>query len=203
MGLNVGHKGFADVTAKLTGISKAVRIAQYRAVNRVADKARVQGSKLIRQQLKLQAAYVNQNLVVNKRAKESEPWARIVGRFRPTRLARFGAKQLTLPAKAAQGDPRRKIKPGRKAAGVRVEVKPGRVRKMRRAFLLPLKNQGGGLMGVFTRTGPAPDAVRHHYGPSVYQAFKSVRGELKPFVRAELVKEFKAQYRFASQQAGA
>lgn len=177
----------------LRGMKRAAENAQYRAVNRVASKTRTRASKRIREDVRLKAAYVNKNLKVVKKARRDDPNAIIRARQRATRLARYGAKQLTKRAPGAQGDPSRGIAAGRKAAGVAVNVARSTGRsKMPGAFLIPLNNSG--LMGVFIRRG---GRLQHLYGPSVDQLFRRVRGETHEKVAEDLEAEYRRQFAFA------
>lgn len=199
MSYRIDARQITRATGFLRGTVRAVEKAQMRAVNRVASKTRTAASKAIRQQVRLPASYVNQNLTVTRKATINQPEAVISGRKRPTRLARYGAKQMTKAAKGAAGDMTRGIAPGRKQAGVSVAVKKGGSRKkMRKAFLIPL--QGSGEMGVFVRTGPGKKDIRHLYGPSVDQVFRGIRTELQPEIRRNLVSEYKAQLAYALRQ---
>lgn len=180
----------------LRGMKRAAENAQYRAVNRVASKTRTAASKRIRQDVRLKAGYVNQNLKVAKKARREDPTAVIRARRRPTRLARYGAKQLTKRAPEAQGDPLRGIASGRKAAGVAVNVDRSTGRsKMPGAFLIPL--QTAGVMGLFIRTGAGRDDIKHLYGPSVDQVFRSVLPEIQGGVSQNLETEYRRQLAFA------
>jgi len=199
MSLTIDKRQVSLARKFIRGTIKAAGKAQFRAVNRVASKFRTASSKAIRGQVRLPASYVNENLTINQKATERNPTAVISGRKRPTRLARYGAKQLALAAGSARGDRLRGIPSGKKQAGVSVSVsRQGGRKKMRGAFLLPLKNSG--VMGVFVRTGSGKKDIEHLYGPSVDQVFRSVRDDLKPDVSKELVKEYRAQLRYAMQK---
>ena len=201
MSLSIDKRQFAQARKFIQGTVKAAEKAQFRAVNRVASKFRTAASKAIRDQVRLPAAYVNDNLTVTQMATERNPEAVISGRKRPTRLARYGAKQMARAARGAAGDQLRGIPSGKKQAGVSVAVsRKGGRKKMRGAFLLPLKNSG--VMGVFVRTGSARGDIEHLYGPSVDQVFRGVRRELKPEISKELVKEYRAQLNYAMQKGG-
>lgn len=196
MTMVIDTKELRELSNSVKGTITAVQKAQYRAVNRVAAKTRTAGSKAIRAEVKLKSSYVNHYLRLYKKASPDHPRAVITARKRPTRLARYGAKQLTRSARRATGDSMRGISAGRKQAGVSVQVSTGGGRtRMRKAFLVPLRTNG--LMGLFVRTGPGPDHIEHKYGPSVAQVFSNVREELKPTIRKDLVKEFKAQMNYA------
>lgn len=199
MSLSIDGRQFSRARKFIQGTVRANEKAQFRAVNRVASTFRTAASKAIRNQVRLKAAYVNDNLTVTKTATANNPEAVISGRKRPTRLARYGAKQLARSASKASGDQLRGIAPGKKQAGISVAVsRKSSRKKMRMAFLLPLRNAG--VMGIFIRTGPGKKDVQHLYGPSVDQVFSSLREELKPDIRKSLVKEYRAQLNYAMQQ---
>ena len=157
--------------------------ALVRAVNHAAERGRTLGSRLIREQVKLPAGYVNSRLHVDRKANPKNITAMITGRGRATQLSRFGARQLTQPAKL----------PGkRRLAGVRVEVKPGQQKVLPGAWLMSLKrgHYSSGNVGVVTRTGPGPDDYRVHYGPSVDQLWRDVREQVAPEIDDLLLAEF-------------
>ncbi|MBE0454838.1 MAG: phage tail protein [Roseovarius sp.] len=184
----------------LRGIRGAMEKASFRAVNRIASKTRTAASKGIRSQVRLPASYVNENLKVTKKANSKNPTATISARVRPTRLARYGAKQMTKAAPRARGDSRRGIGAGRKQGGVSVHVSRQRSRaKMGKAFLIPLKNTD--MFGVFVRMGPGQKNIKHLYGPSVDQLFRSWRDGERGDVQDQLATEYRAQLRYALQQA--
>lgn len=196
MSLSIDKRQFAQARKFIQGTVRAAEKAQFRSVNRVTSKFRTAASKAIREQVRLPAAYVNKNLTITQKATKENPEAMISGRKRPTRLARYGAKQLARTARAATGDKLRGISAGKKQAGVSVAVsRSGGRKKMRGAFLLPLKSAG--VMGVFVRTGPGEKDIKHLYGPSVDQMFRGVRQDLKPKVGKELAREYRAQLNYA------
>ncbi|UDL03975.1 phage tail protein [Marinobacter sp. CA1] len=201
MSIHTNTKDLKRAQGVVRGAIRAVEKAQFRAVNRVTSKTRTLASKKIREEVRLKAAYINQNLKVTKKASINDPEAVITGRKRPTRLARYGAKQLARAAKSknASGDSVRGIAPGRKQAGVSVSVsRRGGRKKMRKAFLIPLKSAG--VMGVFTRNGSGRGDIRHRYGPSVDQVFRGVRKGLKPEIRRNLAAEYSRQFAHAARK---
>lgn len=200
MSLVIDRRQFRQARRYLEGTTKALDKARYRAVNRVAAKTRTAASREIRAQVRLPAAYVNENLTITQKATLTSAVAVISGRRRPTRLARYGAKQLARAATArARGDQLRGIPAGRRQAGVSVSVsRRGSRQKMRGAFLLPLRNSN--MMGIFLRTGRGPKDIEHRYGPSVDQVFRGVRKSLEPSIRGDLAAEYRSQLRYALQQ---
>lgn len=203
-----------DALAKRLGLS-ADQIArvQYRAINRIADKAFTRSRREIVSTLSLTDRYVSDRMTLTK-ATEDRPFAVVSARRRPTTLATYGARQLVAAAKRAKGDARRSIPAGRKQAGISVLVSRSAGRKkMAGAFLIPLragKVDGGNGMGVFIREGGLPVAtkalsqtgtivgkhrwrrggqLRHLYGPSVDQAFRWAREVVVPELKTELEAE--------------
>jgi hypothetical protein len=204
--LVIDAKGLQRLSQALQALPGQSEQACMRAVNYAARKARTDGSKRIRQQVALKANYVNENLRLDQLATPSRLSARISARHRPVRLARFSARQLVRSAPSARGDSLRGISAGRRQAGVSVRVKPGagQVRRMRRAFLVPLrrgKMPGDATsFGVFIRTGPGRGDIKHLYGPSINQVFWSVREDLEPGIRRDLASEYARQMRLLTQR---
>lgn len=192
MTLKINAGEIRQAKKRVDATVRAIEIARYRAVNRVASKNRTAASKNIRQQVRLPAAYVNQNLTITQKATLRNPEAVISGRKRPTRLARYGAKQLTRSARGADGSALRGIPAGRKQAGVSVHVRrnEGR-RKYPKAFLLPLRTNGQ--VGMFIRYGSGEKDIKHMYGPSVDQVFRDVREQIRPRIRRDLATEYRRQ----------
>lgn len=171
----------------------------YRAINGVAAKAMTRARRDIVSQVNLSAKYVRERISLRK-AGPGSLRAVIAGRQRPTRLATYGARQVTKNAARAKGDPARNISPGRKQAGVSVSVKKGGGRKtMRGAFLIPLRaGQVGGAngMGVFMRTGPGRKDIQHKYGPSVDDVLSGVIKTMESDVQSELEAALLRQARY-------
>lgn len=174
----------------------------YRAINKVASKTLTRSRREIVSQVMLTQTYVRERMSLQK-AGPNRNFAVITARQRPTTLATYGAKQLTRQAKKAKGDARRSIPAWRKQAGVSVKVKRAGSRKqMRGAFFVPLKAgavAAGNGVGVFVRTGTGTKDIKHLYGPSVDQVFRTVREKVKPEVERELRVELK---RLAALEAG-
>lgn len=141
------------------------------AVNRVTMIVKVEAAGSISDRYNLPASYVTAQFSTRLGAGDA-PVAVVAARKRAVRLARFGALQLTKAAPRAKGDAKRGIAPGRKQAGVSVNVVRANGRKpMKGAFMMPLragKVDGGNGMGVFIREG---SRLKHLYGPSPHGAF--------------------------------
>lgn len=167
-----------DAKQMLASLDAGTLRALVRAVNHAATRGRTQGSRLIRDEVKLPAAYVNERLKVTHRASTTDPTALISGRGRATQLSRFGAKQLTVKAKL----------PGkRRLAGARVEVKPGQKKVMPNAWVM---KQKGGNTGLMIRTGPNRKDYKTLYGPSVDQLWQNIREQVAPEVEDAMLAEF-------------
>lgn len=172
-------------------IPDAVARAEFRAVNKVADKTFTRSKRAITSIVSLKANYVSDRMHI-QRAQMQKPLALITARTRPMKLFTYGARQLTAAAPRAKGDPARGIPAGRKAAGVAAGVKAGGVKvPMAGAFLMQLKNENG--WGIFTRSGKK---LRHRYGPSVDQTFTLVIKDIRDDVGAELEKTYASQLEF-------
>lgn len=180
-------KSIADIPAN-------IRLNAVRAVNKTLDRTRTSSARAIRMQVAFPAEYLGANrgrLTVSRRATNNALEGSITGYHRPTSLARF-----------ASGSTARK---GMKAEGVRVEVKPGVARLMRRAFLIKLpagntdtKSNLG--LAIRTREGQRPSKAFRParlgknlwllYGPSVDQVFKTVSSDEAPGAADYLEAEF-------------
>lgn len=189
-------EGLAD-TRPLDALPRNILVAAQRAVNRTADRGATAARRIVREQVNFAAQYLTgtdssgrQRLGVSKRASVDNLEAVITGRQRPTSLARF-----------ATGSPQ----VGK--TGVQVEVAPGFARLMRRAFVIRLP---AGKSDVETKSNLAlairlkPGEVIHNkrvmvrlkgnlyllYGPSVDQAFATVREDVAPDAEQFLGAEF-------------
>lgn len=99
--------------------------------------------------------------------------AEIVARGDLTILGHYPNAQLTQPARGrARGDAKRGIAPGRKQAGVAVEIKRGQASDQPKWFTMTLRRGllAGEKVGVFVRTSAGP--LKHIYGPSPYSLFR-------------------------------
>lgn len=168
-GLDVQLEDFREAPDK-------IKLAVTRALNRTADRARTRSDRSIRKQVAFSASYLRPStgrLVVSKRARRNDLETEITGRFRPTSLARF-----------VQGRPRR-------GQPVRLNVKPGRVATIPRAFVIPLRAGTADIetkanlgLAIRLRPGERIENKRRFkrlsnglyllFGPSVDQVFRSV-----------------------------
>ena len=179
--------------------NKSRRTAALRAINKIARDARSMGAKMIRDQVNLPARYLSEaekRFYVSRQATAGSLEARITARGRATSLAQFA----TGPAK-----------PGK--AGVYVEVKPGKARFMRKAFLIKLPQGNSAVtdtrfnLGLAVRLRPGErlqnkvmarrveKGLYVLYGPSVSQVFRAndgegVANEMGPTIADRLGDEF-------------
>lgn len=176
---------------------QAIRLAAARAINKVTRDGRVEIARDILDNVNFPAAYVGPNqkrLYVSRQATTADLEGRITARARATSLARF-----------VQGTPRM-------GEGLRVEVKPGRSRYMKRAFLIKLPAGTASVdtkfnMGLAIRLRPGETlqnkltARRMQknlyllYGPSVDQVFRANDGsgvatDKAPSLATKLEREF-------------
>lgn len=202
MTLNVTFSGFERLnkTAKsVRAIPEAVNRATFRAVNSVAAKSMTASRRDIGEELNLPQGYLREQMTLFK-ARPKATVAEVRFRVRAVRLARFAALQLTKPAPRAKGDSSRGIPRGRKAAGVSVKVKRrGGRRRMPGGFLIPLSGTIDGIsngVGVFIRTGKGRREIKHLYGPRPSDYFDSWKARYRKDIAAELLEEYRAQFKF-------
>lgn len=198
-----------EAVKKITGVEKAaeaINKSVYRGINKVAAKTVTRSRREIVSQVTLTQTYIRDRMGVDKATPENAT-ATIYARVRPTRLATYGAKQLTRKTKSGKGkgDAMRKIPAGQKAAGVSVKVKKAGSRKrMPGAFFVPLRAgnvAGGNAMGVFIRVGSGRKDIKHLYSLSVDQLFKGVITRIQPEVEKELHETIAKQMAYEMKQA--
>lgn len=174
--MNISISGIADVVSMARQIKRypaAVEMAGKSAVKATARTVVTAAPRDISQRYNYPASYARGNFSITFSA--SGDSAVVSARRRGVRLARFDANQLTSAAARAKGDRSRKIAPGRKQAGVSVNVLRGGSRKaIRKGFFIPLragKAGGGNGQGLFLRE---PDgSLKHLYGVSPHQAYRA------------------------------
>lgn len=176
----------------IEGMEEAIHRAEYRAVNKVADKTNTRSRRAITTLVNLSDKYVRDRMKIQY-ARPGYAVAEITGRGRGTTLTTYGARQVTESAPKAKGNARLGIPKGRKAAGISVSVKPGSRKVISSAFFMPLKNQNG-MMGVFTRS--AGSKPKHRLGPSIDQTFTLVIRDIKDEVGADLEATYAKQLEY-------
>lgn len=167
----------------LLDLNPRARSAASKAINSTIRSVRAQTAKEIRRQVNFPPSFLSQNsgrLQVRKFATPDQLEARLFGRGRPTSLARFIQGGASVAA-------RKRRKP------LAVEVKPGRVNYLRRAFPIRLR-QGRSLtetkfnLGVALRLRQGEKLINKTsavdfgeglvllYAPSVYQLLLDSKG---------------------------
>lgn len=172
--------------AALEDIPAAVLKAARMAVNATTRRAVPAAARSMERQVNFPRGYLTgaaKRLSVGKFASDRELEGSVVGRDRPTSLARFVVGGARPPG---QGAPR--------GGGLTVEVKPGLAKRMPGAFIMKLKNNNLGL-AVRSKTPPSMGAKRIGnglyllYGASVDQVFNKTRemiaGDLEEFMARE------------------
>lgn len=190
-------KGLDNFLKRMAAAPQATRKAAMLAVNHGLRRARTEGSREIARQVNLTKKYIDQRLTIRQFANLSRLEGVVAGRVRPTSLRRFGAKQATRKGKSA---------------GVRVRVKRGGSKLMRRAFLINLKRGTGTLdsynqgIAIRLKEGESIEGKKVPfdkegdpglfilYGPSVDQVFDTVRDDIHPGIEKEMTAEFSRQW---------
>lgn len=195
--------GLKDYARYLEQFPTIVPRAARLALNQTAER---KGLKLAREHMLQQVAFPSGYLYpprfeVTKKATETSLLAVIRGQFTPTPLGRFASGQRARFV-AARKHGRRVNRPK-----IKVEIKPGRIVELPRAFLLTLRNGNIGL-GIRLRPGETLQntigaklitsgplaGVALLYGPSVDQVFRSVAVDISPELLTELDSEFLRQF---------
>lgn len=208
MSLNLRFSVSGDDTMEkyLREYPKAARKAAKLSINDTIRRGRRKTKQEIMSQVNLKSSYLNAERLSENFATNDNLVGSIVGRRRPTSLARFDAQQLYQP---------NRTKPGRKPAGVTVRVKRAR-KKIPNAFLVNLKagNKDGVNQGLAIRLPEGKKPRRRFagkplykgsnvwllYGPSVNQVMtadtkgQSIVEQLKPELNSYLNREFRRQF---------
>lgn len=188
----VAIEGLSALNA-MEGLTEKVEQAAYRAVNKAIDRTRTASARMMLEQVNFGARYLTgqDGRLETTKARAGTLEGKIVGRFRPTSLARF-----------VQGSPT----PFK--AGVRVAVNPGAAIKLPRAFVIKLRS-GSSMtetkynLGLAVRL-PAGASLRNKkvsmtrmknglfllFGPSVDQVFSTVSADVSPLAEQVLEDEF-------------
>lgn len=190
-----------DALKSFDDIPKDIIKAARMTINSAAKRAYASAGRNIRRQVNFPAGYLTGEkgrLQITKFATNENLESVITGRQRPTSLARFVNGSFSVG--------------GARKAGVRVEVKPGSVRRLPGAFLIRLRAGTASLdtksnlgLAVRTRNGHPPPGYKPLplgknlwllYGPSVDQVFYSVRTkrgvaqDITPEIESFMEKEF-------------
>lgn len=155
---------------------EALRIA----INKSAPKIRTLASSKIREQVRLQAGYVRERLLIKKATRKALSGA-VQTSARGLLLSRFSTD-----AQVASDGIRWIRPPAMPAGGIKVKVKPdgGSKAVSGKPFYMVLKNSRA--IGIMVRDG---DKIKTLYGPSLSQVFDDVRGDVLPEAGAEFTRQ--------------
>jgi len=197
MTVSILAKGIADLEKYFAALPEIAGEAVALAINDVSSK---KGMTLIRKTMRSQIAFPkgylerDGRLMVHRKATRGRLEATIRGRDRATSLARFA-----LPGQVGINN----------RHGIKVMVQPGKVRTMRRAFMMKLNSGNVGLaMRLNDGEEPSHTQGAFHlgdknprlknlwlfYGPSVDQVFADVAEDVKPPIGDMIEKEFLRQF---------
>lgn len=193
MTVTIKSIGLEDVKRYFDQMPDLAEQAAVMTINQVTKESLPTIRRTMRAQIDFPSGYLEgDRLKVKKIARRGTLEAVISGRDRPTSLARFAGGQNV-------GNTR-----GR---GVRVQVKNGQTRLLKKGFLVNLKNGNTGL-AVRLKEGESlrnseramrlADNVYLLYGPSVDQVFKGVADDVSPEMGRKLTKGFLKQFAFLS-----
>lgn len=120
-------------------------------------------------QLNLTPEYISRHISVRERANLRKLQVTISAERRPVLLERYDSEQHWRPGKTVP----------QRTDGVSVQVKrSGPRKKMRSAFFIRLR--GSDTVGLALRRGKGQDNYKVLHGPSVAQAYSSVRNDIEP-----------------------
>ncbi|PKM17413.1 MAG: hypothetical protein CVV11_19840 [Gammaproteobacteria bacterium HGW-Gammaproteobacteria-15] len=137
-------------------------------LNETGKNLRQQAIDQIGQQLNLTKDYISRHVTVRERATRARLQVTISAESRPVLLERYDSQQQYRPGKTVD----------QVNDGVTVQVKAGGSRKrIKQGFFIRLKN---GVNGLAMRTGEGQKAYKVLHGPSVAQAYSSVRDDIEP-----------------------
>ncbi|CAM3897299.1 hypothetical protein [Rheinheimera salexigens] len=151
-------------------------------LNKFGTKLRKEAITEISQQLNLEPNYISRHISVRQRANVRNLQVTISAESRPVLLERYSSQQHQRPGKtvAMRND------------GVSVHVKrSGSRKKLNQGFFIRLR--GSNTVGLAMRLGKGKDNYKVLHGPSVSQAYQSVRNEIEPS-SAEILATFFEQF---------
>lgn len=138
-------------------------------LNKTGTKLRKEAITEISQQLNLEPNYISRHISVRQRANVRNLQVTISAESRPVLLERYDSQQHQRPGKTV---PMRND-------GVSVLVKKAGTRKrLKQGFFIRLR--GSNTVGLAIRLGKGKDNYKVLHGPSVSQAYQSVRDQIEP-----------------------
>lgn len=189
----------AIVGLSVKTVNKVASDVHGRTVDRIVDSLNITQSR-VEVDLALRLASTGQKL----------PTASVASPMRNVTLGRFDPGQHSKPVTWSNdriqgmgkkfgpwrgwtkrtGDPKRGIAPNYKQSGVDVTVKRGQTKDIPGGFTMTLKEgkAAGSNLGVFTRDDAG--ALKHRYGPAVYQLYRNYINQDEADIQDELTREF-------------
>lgn len=166
--------------------AQSLGAAALTALNEVVDKTYDLSRDRITTGINLSDDYLRRRMEVeHATGKNLEASITATGdRSQMTRLAKYNAAMVIVPRTSTRKSRSKGLLPlnGGKQAGVTVTVSRGQPKTLSdNYFILRLANHGADeKFGVFSRgKGKTQDsALKHHYGPSVYQLFRYQAGQI-------------------------
>lgn len=138
-------------------------------LNEAGTKLRKAAIDEIGSQLNLTPEYISRHISVRQRANVRNLQVTISAESRPVLLERYDSEQHWRQGKTVP----------QRTDGVSVQVKrSGPRKKIRSAFFIRLR--GSDTVGLAIRTGKGKNAYEVKHGPSVAQAYQSVRNDIEP-----------------------
>lgn len=211
MTVGIQPEAIAALASVLARFPAAVKAAARPAINDTARFAVKIGTERMTREINFPKGYLGEpgRFAVSVFAKGDDLRAVVSARGRATSLRRFALGSPT--PESTRGFWRQKRGGG---PGVTVQVKPGKSQRLPSAFILRLKRGAASVsddsfnLGLAIRLRPGqvlPKKYRYTsvqlsggvyvlYGPSVAQAFDSVRFDIQDEVASELTRQFKRQF---------
>lgn len=155
-------------------ISNAERIA----INKTLPKVKTRSSSLIREQVNLKAAYVNEKLSIVKASRNS-----VIGKITtPSRgvLLSHYATNIT----SFYNAPRVKVKPG---ASPKVVQGDSDTIPNKPFYMILQDSYAIGIVARRNKPGPRGGLIKSFYGPSISQVFRTVKDDVEEFASGEYV----------------
>jgi hypothetical protein len=195
--VDIDASSLVDLEHLFESFPEKARQAMSIALNEVARGPALKAARRnIMAQLNFPEGYLDTRVEFKKPATPYNLEARIVGRDRPTSLARFVQPGTpTTPAGRA----------GSVARGVNVVVKRGAPRRIPQGFLVNLRNSNIGL-AIRLKPGETVHGVQRFnpvrlfpnvyllYGPSVDQVLSDVGDQISEEVTSDIAEEFNRQF---------
>lgn len=196
--VDVNREQLADAISLFEFLGGSTEDALRIAINKTAPKIKTAASREIRNQVRLQASYVNGKLSV-VRATRAKLSASILTESRGMLMPRYSTDASIAGAETGSWGAPPKIP----KTGIRVKVKTSGSAKRfhgdtgNEPFYMVLKTSGAlGIVARRTSPGKRGGKIKAFYGPSVSQVFDDVRNDVTPEAGAELTRQMADAMRY-------